>query len=376
MIAATARLDLHEILVRIALSTQLTPTKHDLASQRYEALGRALCERGSPFAGLAPTVFPQGSMRIGTTVKPLPRAEFDLDLVCHLTRLDPSVTATEIFRELRRFLEQHPDYRHMVRARPRCMRLVYHDDFHLDVLVARTGAGAPLQVPDRDLGEWLDTDPIGFAEWFWQRCKLVRVEETATARASIEPVPSRQELAEKYPLQVAVQVLKRARDLHFEDKPALAPSSILLTTLIAGVYQGDPDAGSTIRGVLSRLREWVTACTDVPVVTHPTSPSEVLSRPWQERPEAFRAFCGWLAALENVWNRLDAAVGLPRISERLTEFLGSAPVQAAIREFSTNVRETVGSGAARLTIGTAIALAPQAGSRSILVPRHTFYGEL
>ncbi len=372
---AAPHMDLHAVLVRLAESVQLSPTKHGLATERYEALGRALCEDGSPFALRHPRVFAQGSMRIGTTVKPLPREEFDLDLVCHLMRFSRDIAATDVFAELHGFLSQHSHYRGMVEVRARCVRLVYQDDFHLDVLVARDGcSGSQLQVPDRDLGRWLDTDPEGFVGWFSERCRIAAVERAAHLQASIDPAPAYQALSEKFPLQVAVQLAKRARDIRFQDRPDLSPSSILLTTLLGNAYQGETDAAVAIAAMIRRVRSQLADHPGVPYVLHPTNPSEVLSGQWEKEPESFREFCRWLADLEAQWRRVQESYGLVEKDKELTALFGAAPVREAVRRLSESVREGAAAGTLRLSTAGSAPLVIGAMARSIPVPAHSFYG--
>lgn len=75
---------INDLLVRIAVSLQLTPTQYRAAVQHYEAVARWLSVPGTLVAQYAPEIFPQGSLRIGTTVRPISRDEYDLDLVCQL----------------------------------------------------------------------------------------------------------------------------------------------------------------------------------------------------------------------------------------------------------------------------------------------------
>jgi hypothetical protein len=73
----------------------------------------------------------------------------------------------------------------------RCLRLNYAGAFHLDILPAcpndRLGGGAIL-VPDRKLECWKDSNPKGFAEWFFLRCvvrdALAMIRPKSTARAT------------------------------------------------------------------------------------------------------------------------------------------------------------------------------------------------
>ena len=71
---------LDELLFDICEDIQLSPTRHGQAVQRYETLGDVLESEASPFRLLGPRIYPQGSMALGTTVKPV-EGPHDLDFV-------------------------------------------------------------------------------------------------------------------------------------------------------------------------------------------------------------------------------------------------------------------------------------------------------
>jgi len=74
-------LQLDDLLDRIGKKLQISPTQHQLAEERYKSIGRWLEADGSLLAPFNPVIYSQGSLRIGTTVRPRGRQEYDLDLV-------------------------------------------------------------------------------------------------------------------------------------------------------------------------------------------------------------------------------------------------------------------------------------------------------
>jgi len=66
---------LSKILRRIAESLDISPTDYERAVQSYESLGSWLEDgfedEAYPGSSAKPEVYPQGSIRIGTVVKPL-----------------------------------------------------------------------------------------------------------------------------------------------------------------------------------------------------------------------------------------------------------------------------------------------------------------
>ena len=126
---------LDDLLERICSKLQITPTQHEQADDRYRAIGDWLEAEGSPLARAKPVIYPQGSLRIGTTVRPLTRREYDLDLVCELEldwrRIPNPVILLDVV-EMR--LKDHETYRTMLERKNRCIRVKYANQFHLDIL--------------------------------------------------------------------------------------------------------------------------------------------------------------------------------------------------------------------------------------------------
>jgi hypothetical protein len=74
-----------DLLFRITEKLQLTDTQYDQATQSYGAICNWLDADDSPLRPYRPQLYPQGSVSLGTTVKPRQRDEYDVDLVCQLS---------------------------------------------------------------------------------------------------------------------------------------------------------------------------------------------------------------------------------------------------------------------------------------------------
>ena len=60
-------------------------SKYLEAKSRYEAVGKWLGQEGTDLSKYDIEIYPQGSFRLGTVVKPIGRDEYDIDLVCFLS---------------------------------------------------------------------------------------------------------------------------------------------------------------------------------------------------------------------------------------------------------------------------------------------------
>jgi hypothetical protein len=75
---------LDTLLFEICEELQLPPYRYNQADERYHAVSEALEAEGSPLSPFRPRIYSQGSMRLGTTVRPI-MGPHDLDFVCELS---------------------------------------------------------------------------------------------------------------------------------------------------------------------------------------------------------------------------------------------------------------------------------------------------
>jgi len=192
------------------------------------------------------SIYLQGSTAIATTVKPIASNEHDLDLVANLqaqATYPPGFVKHAIGERLR----QHGSYFRILEEKPRCWRLAYANEFHLDITPSipnpACSNGGEL-VPDKAVRDWKASNPKGYRALFEKRAALVpriraRVMSefgVATKRAEIEPYPAPP--AFKGLLRRTVQIGKRHRDVHFaNDKNGRAPISVIITTLASRSYE-------------------------------------------------------------------------------------------------------------------------------------------
>lgn len=75
----------NELIKSIIESLELPDSAYEKAKSRYENVGEWLGRDESLCRGNAPHIFPQGSFRLGTVIRPLDESEtYDLDLACNL----------------------------------------------------------------------------------------------------------------------------------------------------------------------------------------------------------------------------------------------------------------------------------------------------
>lgn len=361
---------LDDLLMLVCEDLQLSPSRYQLAVQRYESVSSALEGVGSPFKGFGLRIYPQGSMALGTTVRPL-EGPHDLDFVFELDISHQLIKPMALLRAFYGFLKQHGTYKELVSLKNRCVRLTYSDEFYMDILPAcrdDTFGNTCIQVPDRELADWSPSNPKGYMKWFQDRgfsMRRVLMEKAA------EPVPAQQNADDKLPLQLAVQLIKRWRDLYYPDDK-LAPISVVLTTLAGWVYQGESSPGLALSGILDRI---VTAIEGTElrgeriVVKNPSNELEDLSERWRGNPEAYVAFTTGIRNFRREWQRtLNAG---PETNRFLEDLFGE-PVQRALVKQARKLQEA--RKANKLAIGST-GMITVASPSVVPIRSNTFHGE-
>ncbi|MDD2318587.1 MAG: nucleotidyltransferase [Geobacteraceae bacterium] len=313
---------------------ELPVSAYQKAKDRYEDIGSWLGRDESICNNNDPHIFPQGSFRLGTAIRPLIEDEaYDLDLACKLraqiTKKSHSQESLKVLVGLEiesyriaRGIKAPKDEKH------RCWRLEYQDtlSFHMDITPCISADDARQQLifealrksgedeyfsqgtshltvsitdnrhPEyRQISEnWHISNPEGYAKWFESRMNLSLL--TILEKAQVDEIPIYQR---KTPLQRVVQLLKRHRDLMFKDDPEVKPISIILTTLAARAYNGETDIESALTSILSRMGSYVNAAK--PRVPNPVDPAEDFADKWS-RPE-----CNHLKLEQNFWFWLQQA---------------------------------------------------------------------
>lgn len=296
------------------------------AQSRYLDLGNWLLEHDP--GRVEVDIYPQGSFRLGTVVKPvIDGGDFDIDLVFLRHLKHGSVTQAELKAQAGELLTAYCTDKGSARRSSWVGAGVlefFEDGFHLDVLPAipDDSVADGIRLGDRDLRAWQFSNPIGYSDWFYDRMDRRLVEEdralVATAmRRDIADVP---EFLVRTPLQRAVQVLKRSRDIYFGDDP-VATTSILITTLAGHAYRGQRDVLDAVVDIAHEMHQTIEKRDGFWWVENPAHDSENFADKWNTDPDRAKRFFEWQAALVSVLNGATTATSLDLAIERLgTQF--------------------------------------------------------
>lgn len=353
------------------------PSSHyKQAVERYQSLGDWFHRKESKLAAFSPEVYVQGSFRYGTVVRPLvPTDPYDLDLICQIVLTKGAVTQKRLKEllgyEIKAYAKAH-SFRDPVEEKNRCWRLNYSDgvSFHMDaipclaedisVIQSLQKLGVPSQLaasaiaitdirhPDYSVlsSNWPSSNPRGVATWFEDRMREIardRVAKLVENRlyASIDDVPSYEW---KTPLQLAIQILKRHRDVMFKNEPERRPLSMIITTLATHAYNGETDLYEALNHIVDGMPKFIRPA--APRIPNPVNPAEDFADRWASDPSHELNFRLWHLQL-----KADIAE-LRRGSVKLNE------VDTAVRKkfdlgLTSNMKkdlETIGVAAAPMII--------------------------
>ena len=348
-----------EVLESIAQEIDIPERLDTIARKRYQSVGKWLDRHNSPIKKFSPEVYPQGSFLLGTVIRPIGDAdEFDVDLVCKLDAGKNRFTMKSLKRAVGNEITRYAIHQNMSKFPKngrRCWTLEYSGSvkFHMDILPALPDEENYRQLLEegghRDLAlnqevtreaiaitdkthrhfncfsdEWPVSNPKGYAVWFKSqqtqainKAKRMIVEEELIYDR-IDEVPDHKV---KTPLQRAIQLMKRHRDVLFkgdDDKPI----SIIITTLAAHAYNGESTIEDALWTILGSMDCYIDYLDDTHWIPNPVNPNENFADKWAESPSKKTAFYEWLDSAQRDFDTYltgDFHLNIDVLKESLTE---------------------------------------------------------
>lgn len=371
-----------KILDKIADEINITSTMQEKAVKSYEAVGKWLGD-GIDYKI---RIMPQGSMNLGTVIKPIDdRDDYDMDLVCLLEN-GIHLSLADIKNLVGNRLKQHSSYCHRLEKEgKRCWTMQY-DEFHMDILPCvpkdvvfiEPGLTAIKLTHKEEDGTYSPrfSDPYAYHRWFESRMSVILMAEkrmfAAKNNTEIEKVPT---YKMRTPLQKAIQLLKRHRDICFKDDAENAPISIIITTLAAQSYAGEVNLFEALRNIVEKMPQHIVCRDGVYWIANPVMSEENFADKWALEPEKHTAFSRWLAqAQRDLLSDPIDCWGIDAITEQYQKWLGAAPVERAIRALGYVTKSARQSGSLYVK-GLSGGLSTSASSNGQPVKEHTFFGQ-
>lgn len=301
---------LNMIFDNLADGLNITQTMMQKAEKAYSALGEHIKKSNEEWDVI---VYPQGSFQLGTVIKPVNDEEqYDVDLVVLVKT--PYYNAETLRTEVFEVLESHGRYEGKIENKKPCIRIQYADSaqFHMDVasaqeLVGTNDASINIARFDGDESYFYEiSNPKGYIEWFKKTMQFESLQKSQ--RALYENCQTEVEELElskmRTPLQKAIQILKRHRDIFFADRKNAddRPSSIIITTLCAMVYEDlreeyeKNNVYLTVVNMLEKFPAYVKKNKEGGYyLENPSNPKENFLKKWCVNPALVTAFEQWIS---------------------------------------------------------------------------------
>ena len=384
------------VLNTICAKICVTPTDYKTLEDHFNGLTEVL--NNGIDKRFTPVLRTQGSIRLGTAIKPLRGYGLDADIICELYNVPTWYTQEDVQEIVGRVLREHEKYNKLLKEPQggrRCFTIEYADGTHVDILpcvvnenyrqrmllASSNDEDYILKITDkedpgfsketnRDL--WHKSNPIGYANKF-QKIAIrfeYKNKSMMEMRASVEPFPEYETKEEKLTLQRVVQLLKRHRDVKMgtdEDKPV----SILITTLAEMAFEksGGGNLYTVFSYIVLHLKDYIQYNNGKPVVPNPVLPAENFADKWSEKPRKKRRFDDWYEILKADIQALKILDGVD-LANKLKEIFGENPVNLAYRDMAQKSREDITSGQMTMSTQTGSWGHNQGGKVS---KPHTFY---
>jgi hypothetical protein len=262
---------------------------------RVEKIYKAIkndCDLGTTVRGKTP----QGSWPQRTIIKPRDGEEFDADFLLELDENpDWADTPAKYNDALFDALDIHPVYGEMeLERKNRCVRVIYANDMHVDVVPYIVLANGEEKIVNRDAndgdGEFEDTDPAAFTQWMKDH------DDDADGN-----------------LRRVIRIAKYLRDHrdYYEDTVSIILTTVLGERVDADKVLDDPDyyanVPTTLLHLVQDLNTWLEANPTLPEIEDPSGSGTTFTHRWsQAKYDAFSRDIATLAiAITDAYDEID-----------------------------------------------------------------------
>lgn len=376
---------LNDLYGKLARSIDISDDLYEKAVNEYNALGKWI-DAQTPSYKIS--IFPQGSFSLGTVVKPITDSDdYDLDLVCEFDEqygLSPRQLKVGVVKPL---LQKYRRISGDIEEKRRCWHVEYEEipNFHMDIIPAYS-LFPHIMITDHDeendMYQYIGSNPSGYTDWFLSRSEKQRTalfeqykrdnSSIVVAQADVEKIKRRKI---KTPLQRAVQLLKRHRDIMFDGRdPHDKPISVIITTIAGQLYQEEDNVVDALVRILTGAETYILEGKrgDQFYIENPSYAGENFADKWNEHPSRATAFFEWLnkAKQDLIEKRL---LSMSRV-EMAAAMNGAIGASTSKRVFSEMAREEESA-----IINKQIKVDPKAGTLStsgtVSVPPNHHYGK-
>ena len=340
--------NIDKMLREIAKVIEISETEHEKAVISYNAVG-IFIDNNIPQYDIK--VVPQGSFSLGTVIKPITdEDEYDIDLVAIIDH--KFLSAKELKNIVGDVLKSSDRYSEKLVEGKRCWTIEYSESskYHMDILPTMmsdtysTNKELTMTHKEDEKSdyEFRQTNPEAYYDWFVERMeeerKRLKEEYAIRNKLEIVDVP---EYEIKTTLQVAIQILKRYRDIKFKETPDIKPISIILTTLMAKVYTGKESVYELIEKFSKEYMMHIEKDENGNIIIrNPVNENENFADKWPKYPERRKAFFKFMTELEEdlVTNRILLEGNIREQADFYKKLFGENMVNRAYENIANETR--------------------------------------
>lgn len=378
---------LNDLYERVVEDIDISDELFDAAEQEYKDLG-AWIDRKMPTYDVR--IYPQGSFALGTVIKPIKGTDdYDLDLVCEFAQqygLSARALKCSVVKPL---LQSYRKTKNEIEEKRRCWHVEYEDvpNFHMDVIPA-IYRSEYIDITDHneeeDSYEYIGSNPEEYVKWFRGQMAKRRqalqeqyYNEHRNVIKSQADIETLKEYHVKTPLQKAIQILKRHRDIMFDgDTDHLKPISIIITTIAAELYNNEDNIVDTLTTILLNAEQYIRSQMvdgeyNVNNPCYTGGDSENFADKWNTHPERAKAFFWWLdkAKEDLIATKLYGFVRT-QMAENVKKSLGAVTHDRVFRRMAEEERKGIFDQRTKVNPTTGALTT----SGSVPVPRNHHYG--
>lgn len=207
---------------------------------------------------------PQGSWAHKTIIKPVNGREYDADFML-IMQEQPDWTPRAYINSVYSAFRQLPKYKDKAVKKHRCVRIVYANDCHIDIVPFVCLSDGRQVIVNHETDEWEETDPDAFTAWMKEQ------DDTAVGN-----------------LRRVIRLMKYLRDHHMN---FVRTRSVILTVLLgerieawkksvdSGYYSDLPTA---FVHVLEDLDNWMDANPSLPPIPDPSGANNDFGHRWNQ----------------------------------------------------------------------------------------------
>lgn len=403
------------LLADTAIRVQLSYSNYQKAVDRYNVMQKWIEREDSEIRSFVELFYPQGSMAIGSTIaSKLKNDEFDVDIVVQMScarNIEPQIILDALYRSIKG--QKGSRYYDCTKRNSRCVTVHYADGMHIDFTpsvllperLERTSHIFHHKVEEPSYYQrTLTVNPYGFAEWFKRETavdsdfaqlyetRAIEYENIVLGKADAEELP-RHEPVYKSMSVVALQLLKRWRNVQYDEREVRQPPSVMMSKFAADTAGQSKTLSQELllqaRHMHFNILQAHKRGQTINVMNPACNTHDNFTDRWPKDLGAQKLFLDDLDSLIFKLDKLCSGnLSISEIQNIMVELFGENPTVDVFREWNRRVGRTIQQGHAHtnsssgsLDIAASGLLGIGAAEKARAEPtvtkskKHTFYGD-